>query len=47
VTSLLFANPALRDLDELFDTIAEQSPARAVRFILRIANAENALRPSQ
>jgi toxin ParE1/3/4 len=34
--TLLFANLALRDLDNLFTTIAEDSPARAARFILRI-----------
>ena len=35
-STLLFAAPALRDLDALFDTIAEDSPARAARFIMRI-----------
>jgi plasmid stabilization system protein ParE len=33
--TLLIANPALRDLDHLFTTIAQHSPARAVRFSLR------------
>jgi plasmid stabilization system protein ParE len=35
-STLLFAAPALRDLDALFDMIAEDSPARAARFIMRI-----------
>ena len=35
-TALLFAAPALRDLDALFDMIAEDSPARAARLIMRI-----------
>ncbi len=34
--TLLFSALALRDLDDLFTTIAEDSPARAARFILRI-----------
>jgi plasmid stabilization system protein ParE len=39
-STLLFAAPALRDLDALFDSIAEDSLARAARFILRIARCE-------
>jgi toxin ParE1/3/4 len=35
-STLLFAAPALRDLDALFDMIAEDSPARAARLIMRI-----------
>jgi hypothetical protein len=34
----LFATPALRDLDALFDMIAEDSPARAARFIMHAPN---------